>query len=100
MDKGLDKVEDAAEDAVEGEGAAGESGKSGKAGSDKESEAATAETADKPAGEQKGFRVYSKFDFIPGERVLFYEDFSVGNTGDFPARWNTDRKSTRLNSSH
>ncbi|HEY9560144.1 MAG TPA: OmpA family protein [Anseongella sp.] len=90
MDKGLDKVEDAAEDAVEGEGAAGESGKSGKAGSDKESEAATAETADKPAGEQKGFRVYSKFDFIPGERVLFYEDFSVDNTGDFPARWNTN----------
>src|SRR3546814_2393391 len=46
--------------------------------------------SDKPAGEQKGFRVYSKFDFIPGERVLFYEDFSVDNTGDFPARWNTN----------
>lgn len=33
---------------------------------------------------------YSKFDFIAGEKVLFYEDFSVENVGDFPVRWNTN----------
>lgn len=33
---------------------------------------------------------YSKFDFIPGEKVIFYEDFSQDAVGDFPALWNTN----------
>jgi OmpA-OmpF porin, OOP family len=33
---------------------------------------------------------YSKFDFIPGSDVLFYEDFSQTAVGDFPALWNTN----------
>jgi len=33
---------------------------------------------------------YSKYDFIPGERVIFYEDFSSDAIGDFPALWNTN----------
>lgn len=36
------------------------------------------------------FKVYSKYDFIPGEQTLFFEDFSSDNIGDFPARWNTN----------
>lgn len=30
---------------------------------------------------------YSKFDFIPGEKVIFYDDFSQDAVGDFPALW-------------
>jgi len=33
---------------------------------------------------------YSKFDFIPGEKVIFYDDFSQDAVGDFPALWNTN----------
>ena len=33
---------------------------------------------------------YSKFDFIPGEKVVYYEDFSQDAIGDFPALWNTN----------
>lgn len=33
---------------------------------------------------------YSKFDFVPGEKVIFYEDFSQDAIGDFPALWNTN----------
>jgi OmpA-OmpF porin, OOP family len=33
---------------------------------------------------------YSKFDFIPGEKVIFYEDFMQDAIGDFPALWNTN----------
>ena len=33
---------------------------------------------------------YSKFDFIPGEKVIFFEDFSQTNVGDFPASLNTN----------
>ena len=33
---------------------------------------------------------YSKFDFVPGEQVIFFDDFSQDNVGDFPALWNTN----------
>jgi OmpA-OmpF porin, OOP family len=39
---------------------------------------------------QKGIKAYSKYDFIPGEKVLFFENFESDAIGDFPARWNTN----------
>lgn len=35
-------------------------------------------------------RIYSKFDFVPGEKVIFFDDFAADNIGDFPALWNTN----------
>ncbi len=46
-------------------------------------EVAKSETA--PAS----FKAYSKYDFVPGEKVIGFEDFSTGSIGDFPAGWNT-----------
>ncbi|MBS1655094.1 MAG: OmpA family protein [Bacteroidetes bacterium] len=33
---------------------------------------------------------YSKFDFVPGDKVLVYDDFSKDAIGDFPENWNTN----------
>ncbi len=33
--------------------------------------------------------IQSKYDFIPGEKVIFYDEFTTENLGDFPAAWNT-----------
>lgn len=33
---------------------------------------------------------YSKYDFVPGEKVLLYEDFSQDAIGDYPENWNTN----------
>lgn len=30
---------------------------------------------------------YSVYDFVPGDLILYYEDFSQDNIGDFPALW-------------
>lgn len=38
----------------------------------------------------KTLKSYSKFDFVSGEKVLLYEDFTPDAIGDFPARWNTN----------
>ncbi len=35
-------------------------------------------------------QTYSKYDFVPGEKVLVYEDFAQDAVGDFPANWNTN----------
>src|SRR5690606_27428696 len=40
--------------------------------------------------ENSEFRAYSKFDFVPGEKVIAYEDFSQNTVGDFPSDWNTN----------
>ena len=39
---------------------------------------------------EPSFKTYSKFDFVPGEKTILYEDFAPDAVGDFPARWNTD----------
>ncbi|HPS83566.1 MAG TPA: OmpA family protein [Bacteroidales bacterium] len=33
---------------------------------------------------------YTKYDFVPGDQILFFEDFSQDAIGDFPALWTTD----------
>jgi outer membrane protein OmpA-like peptidoglycan-associated protein len=33
---------------------------------------------------------YTKYDFVPGDQILFYEDFSQDAIGDFPALWTTN----------
>jgi len=43
-----------------------------------------------PATNSPSLSTYSRFDFIPGEKVIFYEDFSQDAIGDFPALWNTN----------
>lgn len=45
----------------------------------------------KPATDTKSsLASYSKFDFIPGEKVIFYDDFTEVAVGDFPPNWNTN----------
>jgi OOP family OmpA-OmpF porin len=35
-------------------------------------------------------KVYSKFDFVPGEKIVVMEDFMQDAVGDFPDKWNTN----------
>ena len=32
----------------------------------------------------------SKYDFVPGDKIIAYEDFHSVNLGDFPLKWNTN----------
>lgn len=34
--------------------------------------------------------VYSKYDFVPGDKLLFFDDFSRDFIGDLPSKWNTN----------
>ena len=88
IDKGLDKVEgDIKGDPKKTE----QTNENQKAQDNKQGEANNAEQGDKTAGqEQPKLQSYSKYDFIPGEKVIFFEDFSQDAVGDFPALWNTN----------
>lgn len=43
----------------------------------------------KPAP-QAPIRSVTRYDFVPGDKVLFFEDFSQDAIGDFPALWTTN----------
>lgn len=38
----------------------------------------------------KTIEVYSKFDYVPGDKPIFYDDFNDDFMGDFPSKWNTN----------
>lgn len=42
------------------------------------------------SGGDAGLNTYSKFDFVPGDKILVVEDFNSDAIGDFPAKWNTN----------
>lgn len=48
------------------------------------------EVASNAGSSSPNLQSYSKFDFVPGEKVIAFEDFSQDAIGDFPARWNTN----------
>ena len=37
-----------------------------------------------------GIKSYSKYDFVPGEKVIYSNDFSTDNMGELPVGWNTN----------
>jgi len=98
VDKGFDKVEEgigslfkkkdkkAKEEAnTQKNGSVRETNDNEPASSGAESSANSALSTGKPT-----LTSYSKFDFIPGEKVVAVEDFSQDAIGDFPAKWNTN----------
>jgi OmpA-OmpF porin, OOP family len=46
---------------------------------------------------KSSLQTYSKFDFMPGEKVIVQEDFSQDELGDFPAKWNTNSTGELVN---
>ena len=45
-----------------------------------------------PVNEKESIRAYSKVDVVPGERILYSEDFSQDAIGELPLTWNSSGK--------
>jgi outer membrane protein OmpA-like peptidoglycan-associated protein len=78
LDEAVDKAAGDGEKSEEGKEDASADGKQpapvGKAGT------ATAES----------MTLFTKYDFIPGDKVIFYDDLGGEELGEFPSRWNLD----------
>src|ERR1700694_3101790 len=81
-DKVISKSEKKADDAVDGK----KSGNENK----NENNSAAASDANENAPAPAGIKVYSKFDFVPGEKIVVMDDFTQDAVGDFPDKWNTN----------
>ena len=42
------------------------------------------------AQDAAGIKAFSKYDFVPGEQIIAFDDFMQDAVGDFPEGWNTN----------
>lgn len=93
IDRGIDKGLDAVEGEVTGKNKKTGKGKSTttEVSDEQQQETGSGEEAEVKAKPQDkpSMQTYSKYDFTPGEKVLFYDDFKETAVGDFPPNWNS-----------
>jgi OOP family OmpA-OmpF porin len=64
---------------------------SGNKSNNNEASDADASNADnKSSSSSATVKTYSKYDFVPGEKIIVFEDFMQDAVGDFPDKWNTN----------
>lgn len=84
INKGLDAVENGVKDLFK---------KKNKEGQDslaaEQKQANANESSAKDA--TQSLKAFSNYDFVPGDNVLLFEDFSQDAVGDFPALWTTNK---------
>jgi outer membrane protein OmpA-like peptidoglycan-associated protein len=89
-DKAKEKAEKKVEETIEG-----------KEETASDTSAVSEESAEKPVsdtakaqptapGVSEDMSLYTKYDFVPGDKVIFYDDFSSEEMGEFPSRWRLD----------
>jgi OOP family OmpA-OmpF porin len=88
-DQKIDKKIDEALDAAEGKPAATSTAESSKPVANTTTQ--TANTAN------KSVTSYSKFDFVPGDKIVYADDFSRDEIGQLPLHWNTQGKAEMVN---
>ncbi|MEP6596969.1 MAG: OmpA family protein [Ginsengibacter sp.] len=102
IDKGLDQVEDTGKkkDTTGYPGNNNDNNNSNKGSNSSDvNNKATMGNQTVESTEQPTFKIYSKFDFIPGDKVIGYDDFSKDAIGDFPVNWNTNSSGEVVTSS-
>lgn len=87
VDKGLDKVEESIGNLFKKDKKEGDQQQSAEPVNEQQN---APQDQVNPATAAPSLQAYSRFDFVPGEKVIFYEDFSQDAIGDFPALWNTN----------
>ena len=82
VDKSIDKTIDPSSDTSEKE--------TNQAKDESDTAKPATDTAKNEKGAPASIKVYSKYDFVPGERIVAFEDFMQDAIGDFPTKWNTN----------
>lgn len=78
INKSLDAVESGVKDLFK------------KKNKDGQDSTATDQAQESAQDSKQSLKAFSNYDFVPGDKVLLYEDFSQDAVGDFPALWTTD----------
>jgi outer membrane protein OmpA-like peptidoglycan-associated protein len=86
--KAGDKVDDAIDKSVDDATKPKPKSESDETSNKSENGSSTSNTAN--SGKTGSLKSYSRYDFVPGDKILYAEDFSQDAIGEFPAKWNTN----------
>jgi OOP family OmpA-OmpF porin len=96
VDKGIDNATDVskkdkkASDSGSGSSSSDKSSSTDKSASSGSNSSDDKNVADNAKPSPPDLKTYTKYDFVPGEKLLVYENFSSDAIGDFPSKWNTN----------
>ncbi len=88
IDKTLDETERGAKEAAKGGSKEKREGE--KSSENGETKGGTSERESGSTSAKPSLKTYSKFDFVPGDKVIVEDNFSQVEIGDFPVEWNTN----------
>lgn len=91
IDRGIDKGLDAVEDDITGKNKKTDKTKTANTETNKTETKPATDTKNAVPQEKQSLQAFSNYDFVPGDKVLLYEDFSQDAVGDFPALWTTNK---------
>jgi len=89
-DKVKEKAEKKVEETVKGKDETASDTSTANKKSTEEPASDTAKAQSTAAGASEDMSLYTKYDFVPGDKVIFYDDFSSEEMGEFPSRWRLD----------
>lgn len=87
VDEGMDKAINKTEEEINKKPKTGE-----EANKNEKSTSSTSVAGAENATAATSFKTYSRYDFVPGENVLYAEDFSQDVLGEFPLKWATNNR--------
>ncbi len=87
-DKVKKKAEEKATQTIEGKG---EAAPAEQAAPEAGESAAQAPASTGGSASAEDMALYTKFDFVPGDKVLFYDDLAAEELGEFPSRWGLEQ---------
>lgn len=90
VEKGYDEVEKQVEESGEDQNQNEDTNKNDQQNEDGQKIDNVKTSDNKDPQEDPKFVASSKYDFVPGERIILFDDFSQDAVGDFPALWTTN----------
>jgi outer membrane protein OmpA-like peptidoglycan-associated protein len=89
-DKAIDKGIDETEEAIMNSGKKSENEnqtKTDKTDSENSIDNSEIETSQSATHDNEKLTIWSKYDFVPGEKIIFEDDLTSEESGEFPSRW-------------
>ncbi len=87
----FDKLKEKAKEAIEGKKEEAPDTSKTSQKSTKKPTSDTTKAQSTAAGASEDMSLYTKFDFVPGDKVILYDDLSGEEVGEFPSRWRLDK---------
>jgi outer membrane protein OmpA-like peptidoglycan-associated protein len=92
LDQGMDKALDKTEEEATKKREASKSTEIKESGKKTPDASSTVESSEESKPAATSFKAYSRYDFVPGENIVYAEDFGQDVIGEFPLKWATNNR--------